>query len=143
MASYYFTDRPEAEAYAAVHLESLPMLHAVGNSALIGANVAPSNTSAEYKAFCHGFTTIDYLATLLDARPFVQLQNGVDMKHFYLDSGEMADFELWQRRQAWMQSHQNTLDVLRTVSDARAESPKQFAARAIGAQVASELLFVK
>ena len=55
----------------------------------------------------------------------------------------MADFELWQRRQAWMQSHQNTLEILRTISDTREESPKQFAARAIGAQVASELLFVK
>ena len=33
MASYYFTSRPEAESYTATHLESLPMLHAVGNSA--------------------------------------------------------------------------------------------------------------
>lgn len=139
MAEYYLRATRDSESYKRTHLESLQTLHDVGNSALIAAQIDPGNNRAEYEAFCHGFTTIDYLATLVDSRPFAQFQNGTGMQHFYLDPGEMADFDLWQRREHWMQSHPNTLQLLRTTARAHHNTPKRAAAAAMGAQTASDL----
>lgn len=140
MATYYLHHATERDAYLETYQENLQLLHDVGNSALIGADIKLNNNKAEYQAFCHGFTAIDYVATLLDSRSQLQIASGEGMQRFYLDPGEMADFELWQRRSTWMQTHQATLEMIRSVSDSHSETLNQFAARAIGAQMSSEIL---
>lgn len=158
MASYYLTTAVERKAYLQTYHHNLQVMHNVGNAALVEAGVNPGNSGAEYMAFCRGFTSLNYLATLVDSRPFLQIANGTGMQHFYLDHEVLgaseqhfmaqqntfgfADYELHKRRPNWLQTHQNTLDLMREESDRNDETPKQFTARILGAQVASELLFV-
>lgn len=143
LAEYYLQVHSESEAYTYAHRETLQLLHSVGNSALTEAGIMPGNTRAEYQAFCHGFTTMDYLATLVDSRPFTQLHHGAAIQHFFMQHDQFADYELNRRRQAWLDDHENTVDILVGISERRGESAKQFVARAIGAQVAGELLYVR
>lgn len=85
LASHYLTTFPDGESYTDTHQETLKVLHEIGNSALAAANVSPGNTRGEYQAFCHRFTTIDYIATLLDSRPFAQIRRGNSMQHFFME----------------------------------------------------------
>lgn len=141
IAEVYLASTNESEVYLDIHRSNLKLIHGIGNSALIAAGTSPGNNRNEYDAFCHGFTTIDYLATLLDSRPFTQIKDGSSMNRLFIQHGEMADFELWQRREMWLQTHTKTMDILRGISDSRDETPKQLVARAMGAQVASEILY--
>lgn len=141
MAETYMKMTKDSEIYTQQYQNNLMVMHEIGNSALIGAQINPGNNKAEYRAFCHGFTLVDYLAVLLDSRPHSQLQDGQSMDRLFIKHGEMVDFEVWQRRQMWLETHQNTAEIMRSVSDRRSETPKQFAARAMGAQIASEILY--
>ncbi len=141
MASYYLETDEGSKFYQETLQSSLRVLHQVGNAALIGAELSPGNNLKEYQAFSHGFADIDYMATLLGSRQHLQIMNGAGMQHFFLQHGEMADIELLERRQNWLQTHQTTLDIMRAASERRRETDKEFAARTIGAQVASEILY--
>lgn len=141
MASHYLETDEGSRFYQETLQGSLRVLHEVGNSALMVAQLAPDNNQAEYQAFCHGFADIDYIATLLGSRQHVQIMSGLGMQVFYTRHGEMADIELAERRQNWLETHQTTLDIIFEASKRRRETDKQFTARTIGAQVASEILY--
>lgn len=143
MASWYLETSAEHEAYLDNYHENMQPLHDIGNAALAYMDAAPGNNRKEYTAFCKGFATIDYLSVLLNSRPFEQISNGKGMGDFILDHESFADVELAKRVGSWRSSHENTLLLLLEASDRYSESQKQFAARLIGAQVASELLSVE
>lgn len=142
MAGYHLQAAAEAAAYRETHRSTLQVLNEVGTAALKYLDIAPGDRSAEYQAFCHGFTDIDYVATLVNARPYKTLVNGIGMHHFQLQHGDFADVELAKRATYWRQSHENTTMMLLEASERRRETQKQFTARLMGAQVASELLYM-
>ncbi len=142
MAAFYFEATSDSEAYTSIHQQTLQTLYEVANKALLYADTNPGNNRREYQAFCHGFTMIDYLATLLDSRPFLHISNGAGMQYFYQQHESFADVELAKRFCTWRESHENTMMVLLDTSDRRGETPKQFTARLVGAQAASELLLI-
>ncbi len=141
VAGHYLENAPEVSAYYQAHHDTLQVVHDIGNAALVWADLSPRNNKEEYQAFCQGFSNIDYLATLLDSRRHMQLADGAGMQYFYLQHGDMIDVELSKRRRSWAESHQNTMELLSRMSDRRNESAKAFAARALGAQAASEMLY--
>lgn len=143
MASWYLQTGAEREAYLDNYHNSMQLLHNLGNAALVYMDTKPGNNRQEYTAFCKGFATIDYLSVLLNSRPFQQINDGVGMDKFILQPDSFADVELAKRVASWRSSHENTLTLLLEASDIYSESPKQFTARLIGAQVASELLSVE
>lgn len=140
---YYLEAQPEAEVRHGELKQSLQVLHEVGNAALNEAGVETGNTAREYDAFCRGFADLDYLAVLLKSRDYTQLQTGGDMDFFYLQHDGFADVELARRRLPWLAEHPNTLEVLHQRAERLQETPRQIAARAIGAQMASELLYTQ
>lgn len=141
MASHYLATEEGSRVYQETLQGSLRILHEVGNSALVGSQIAPNNNRGEYQAFCHGFADIDYMAALLGSRQHVQIMNGAGMGYFFMQHGELADLELMTRRRNWLLTHQATLDIMREASERRRETDKEFAARTIGAQMASEILY--
>ncbi len=143
MADYYLTHSEESKAYVNIYQQTLQRMYRVGNAALQYSGTNPGNNSGEARAFCHGFATIDYVATLLDSRPFKQIANGAGMGYFYLQHTGFEDVELAKRIAPWRQSHEKTLELLLSASDRHNESPKQFSARLVGAQVASELFVIR
>lgn len=142
MTSHYLRTSRESDTYLDTYQRTLQLIHKVGNGALTFLDRSPGDNRAEYQAFCHGFTTIDYVATLLDSRPFKQIATGKGLGFFYLHPGDFADVELAKRIDDWRETHERTLELLLESSDRRGESSKQFQARLVGAQVASEVLYV-
>lgn len=138
---HYLESQPEADLQHEALTQSLLPLHDIANSALTESQLDPGNTKGEYIAFCRGFADLDYMALLLQSRQFTRLQQGSDMQFFYIQHGSLADYELARRRLPWIAEHPNTMELLHRRSEARAETPRQLAARAIGAQIASELLY--
>lgn len=143
MASWHLKVGVERHAYLDNFHNNMSLLHDLGNAALSYMDTNPGNNRKEYTAFCKGFAAIDYLSVLLDSRPFQQIGNGAGMDKFVLQHDSFADVELAKRVKDWRESHENTLMLLLEESDKYSESPKQFTARLIGAQVASELLSVE
>ena len=143
MAAWYLKNGQERKAYLENFYNNMQLLHDLGNAALSYMDTNPGNNRKEYIAFCKGFATVDYVSVLLDSRPFKQISSGSGMGKFVLEHQSFADVELAKRVKSWRASHENTLMLLLNESDRRSESPKQFAARLIGAQVASELLSVE
>ena len=143
MAKYYLEATHDVQSYVGVHRQSLQVLHGIGNSALKWLGKSPADNKGEYIAYCHGFTTVDYIATLLNSRPFVQLASGVGMDQLYIQPDSLVDIELGERIPSWRASHENVLALLLDVSDRCGETSKQFDARLVGAQTASELLLAR
>ncbi|MGO3702174.1 MAG: hypothetical protein ACTJG2_03245 [Candidatus Saccharimonadales bacterium] len=143
LSLHYLATQPEAEMHHDELKESLQLMHEIGNAALVEAKVETGNTKGEYDAFCRGFADIDYLALLLQSRAYTTLQRGDSMNFFYLRHGDMADYELARRRYPWIAEHPNMMEVIHQRSEAQQETPRQLAARAIGAQMASELLYLE
>lgn len=141
MADIYLDSAVEPEVYSALYRTKLQMLHDIGNAALMGADISPGNNRGEYMAFCDGFGTVDYLARLLDSRPYRQLEGGSSMKRLFLDQGEMVELAVWERREMWLDTHPNVAEIMRKQADTKEETNKEFAARLIGAQIASEIFY--
>lgn len=142
MAAHYLESAPEPEVYAARNFENLRFLHKIGNSALIGAGIPVEYSESEYRAFCHGFSTMDYLTVLVGSRPYKTIYTeGHAANNFFMQYGDIAELKLQERSEHWIDTHPNTLEVMRTVADSRNETLKEYASRAMGAQIAGELLY--
>lgn len=143
MAAYYLHTAVEKDTYRDTYLENLQLLHDVGNRALTIAGIEPGNNRGEYRAFCEGFTTIEYVATLLDARPYQQLHSGDGMQHFYINTGDMAGAQLWVRGDTWQETHPITVAMVRNIARQKGDTDKQLAARTVGAQISSDILYTR
>lgn len=127
MAEIYLATRTESEAYTEIHHDTLRVLHNVTNTTLANVGLQPANNRGEFTAFCHGYTMVDYLAVLINSRPFETLQNGASMNQLFLyyddtfpevlteeeekerDAlGNMADhmiaIRLAERREMWLET---------------------------------------
>lgn len=142
MAMHYLESAPEPEVYADKNFENLRFLHKIGNSALIGAGIPVEYTESEYRAFCHGFSTMDYLTVLVGSRQYKKIHtDGFAVNNFFMQYGDIVELKLQERSEAWIDNHPNTLEIMRTVAGYRNENLREYASRAMGAQIAGELLY--
>lgn len=142
MAAHYLESAPSPEVYADYHFDNLRAIHRIGHAALVGANIPLDNSESEYRAFCHGFSTMDYLTILVGSRSYKNFYtDSFAMRNFFMQYGDIVEIKLQERSEEWIDSHPNTLEIMRKVADSRSESLKEYTSRAMGAQIAGELLY--
>lgn len=157
LAKYYLEHAVEARTCEQADRQNLYLFHELANAALRASDVNPNNNRGEYLAFCSGVTKLEFLATLLASRRTSEIRSGFGMYNFYLQYGEItldwasaesevvredvSALQLSIRREYWEETHQNTIGLLADTFP-QPVTEKQYRAHILGAQMASELLYV-
>ncbi len=142
LVDYYLRAEKGEQPYAQFFIHdraSLGAMHATAQEALWLSGVQVAHTPEEYAAFCNGFAAFEYISSLVNPRMksgAIAVQNTLNL---FVANGAMAEVDLAERRQAWMEVFPNTSGVIVKAGMAKGETMAQLHARAIGAQIASEL----
>lgn len=131
-----------SDAYADMLRGSLRQLHTLGHSALSICGIEVEYSEKEYDSFCAGFAALEFTRTLVAGTQYDGGLAVANTKDLLIDTGDIAEFELADRYDAWMKTHPQTFGTMANIGAARGETMQQLHARTIGAHVASGLQMV-
>ncbi len=136
---YLLLNERSDQSYALFLRSSLRMLHVTGHNALQICGITVDYSEKEYQAYCSGFAALEYTTHLVRRTAIDTELAARATKRLFIDTPDMADFEIADRFAAWKESHPNTHDTIIEAGAEQGETMKQLYARAIGAEMAWEL----